>query len=208
MSTTSTQPNAYVRFTRSNAQLDVELSEVARALGVVQRLAAARSRAWCSGQPTGDLTARLEVAWEQVRVARAVISPHRPPGRTPTTWWPIAHPRHRVDDDPVDGFLRDRVRHDARSRVALPDLARRMREYVADPDEARDLPEKWALARCLRERGITTTRRGGVVYAEGIGLLDQDRLAYSPITDSDSTRRSDSTRERPSDTAMSQRRGR
>lgn len=208
MSTTSTQPSAYVRFTSTQAPSALELSEVARALGVVQRLAAARSRAWCSGQPTRDLTARLEVAWEQVRVARAVISPHRPPGGAPSTSWPIAHPRHRVDDDPLDGFLREGVRHDARSRVALPDLARALRAYVDDPAERADLPDRWALARRLRERGLTVERRGGVIYAAGIRLRDQDRNGYSPRATSDSSTRSDSTRERPSETAMSQRRGR
>ena len=187
MSTTSTQPYAHVRFTHSNAQVQLDHLEVARALAWVHRLAAARSRAWVTRQPTRELTARLETAWQDLRAARAMLTPDKPPAdhRSARVAVTVADRRYAGDEDSVARFVRDRCVIDPAARVALSTFAAGLRDYVGDPAEAADLPSTRQLARQLRARGLSVQQAGPVVWVSGVRLLARDETAHMPEPGSD-----------------------
>jgi hypothetical protein len=203
------EPYAGVSFAESKARPERQCS-LAEAHALAERLATARQRLWFARQPAAHLEAQLAAAWEAVRLAQALLSADKPPAehRRVERVVLVGDRRYLGAEDSLGRFMQDRAQEDATARVVLASFADELREYVSDPAERADLPCSRELARMLRDRGITVARVGGVIYAQGVRLLDQDKIGYSPIRDSHSSRRSDSTRERPSDTAMSQRRGR
>ena len=178
MSATMTEPYARVSFAKTKAQANGQTPEVARALGRVQRLAEARSAAWLRRQPTGDLTARLEAAWADLRAARALLSADEPPKRHGAIR--VSRGAHRGGDHPVDRFMQDRIACAPGLRVALSDLADELAEYVDDDQERDDLPSARQLARQLRARGLTVRQAGPRVWVEGVRLAGRDETAYMP----------------------------
>lgn len=182
MSTSTTQPDTNVKFRphlehRQNA-----------ARGRVLRLADRRSQAWRTGDAYGvrNLTGELEAAWNDLRSLRATTTPYRPPAAYRRTgMFTVDDLRYRNAEYVLDRFLLDCCTDDDNGVIELADFARRLGEYVTDIEERRDLPSNRELARQLRERGISTLRRGGVVWVTGLRLIEpdeqQDETRYSPL---------------------------
>ena len=187
MTATMSQPSAGVSFAKTKAQAQSQPSEVAQALGRVLRLCEARSRAWCSRQPTGHLTAALEVAWADLRAARAMLSADKPPAdhRRVERRITITDRRYHGRDCALDRFLLDRCVSDSGGRVSLCTFASELHAYTADdPAERADLPTSRQLAGLLRDRGIACQRIGGSVYLVGV-RLSQDETCETPRGNSD-----------------------
>ena len=188
MTATMRQPNVGVSLAKTKAQPETQPSEVAQALGLVQRLAEARSRAWCRREPTRDLTARLEIAWSDLRQARAMLTPHEPPAehRRVERRITITDRRYHGRDCALDRFLIDRCVSDPGARVALASFAGELAAYVADAEERADLPSARQLARMLRARRLSVTQAGPSAWVCGVRLVDRDESGYMPEDNSNS----------------------
>jgi len=184
---TTTKSDAGVKFTHSaKARRQAEPEALAAARGVVLRLAARRSLAWQRRRPSEAraLTLVLDGAWNELRCAQALVSPYQPPRRKVADYT-LRDLRYRNGEYALDRFLLDRVSDAAGAVVELSRFASELAAYVHDPDERRDLPSTRELARQLRDRGISTLRRGGQIWVEGVVIVaEQDESAHSPSADS------------------------